>query len=73
MSTLVDGTYDIWTFLSMGYVLVSEKRYKKKLVKSMADAPQATRISTEFVALLINEAKHIKVRINGIESHMQML
>ena len=73
MSTLVDGTYDIWTFSSMGYVLVSDKRYKKESIKSRANTPQATRIFTEFVELLIKEAEQNKLRINGIECHMQVL
>lgn len=34
---------------------------------------RATRISTDSVALLLKEAEHIKVRLDGLESHMQGL
>lgn len=69
--TLVDATYDTRTFSSMGYKLVKETWYKES-IQTRADTPRATRISRDF-ALLFKEAVYIKVRFDGLESHMQVL
>ncbi|KAG5577878.1 hypothetical protein H5410_058012 [Solanum commersonii] len=66
--TLIDATYDTRTFSSMRYVFANDKWYKKESVQS-----RATRISVDSVALLLKEAEHIKVRLAGLESHMQVI
>ncbi|KAH0712803.1 hypothetical protein KY290_008378 [Solanum tuberosum] len=71
--TLIDATYDTRIFSSMGYVLVNDKWYKKESVQSRADTPRAIRISADFSALLLKEAEHIKVRLAGLESHIQVI
>ncbi|KAG5595055.1 hypothetical protein H5410_036287 [Solanum commersonii] len=57
----------------MGYVLINNKWYKKESGQQRADAPKVTRISADSAALLLQEADVIKVRLDGLESHMQVL
>ncbi|KAK4728754.1 hypothetical protein R3W88_021742 [Solanum pinnatisectum] len=71
--SLIDATYDTRTFSSMGYVLINDKWYRKESVQQRANAPKVTRISADLAALLLKEADLIKVRLDGLESHMQVL
>ncbi|KAH0658173.1 hypothetical protein KY289_026921 [Solanum tuberosum] len=72
MPALIDATYETGTFSSMGFVHVNDKWYEKESVQSRADTPRDTRISADSVVLLLKEAEHIKVRLDGLESHMQL-
>ncbi|KAH0719077.1 hypothetical protein KY290_012743 [Solanum tuberosum] len=56
-----------------GICLINNKWYKKEFVQQRADAPKVTRISVDSAALLLKEADLIKVRLDGLESHMQVL
>ena len=72
-TTLIDASYDTRTFSSMGYVFVNEKWYKKESIHTRTETPQATHIFDCSTTLHIKKADHIKVKINGFNSHVQVI
>ncbi|TMW84198.1 hypothetical protein EJD97_025637 [Solanum chilense] len=68
--TFIDAACDTQIFLSMDYVLMNEKWYKKESVQSRSDIPWATRISADSATLLLKEAGHINVRLDGLECYV---
>ncbi|KAG5581745.1 hypothetical protein H5410_052372 [Solanum commersonii] len=66
----IDSFVDLSEYMS---VLI-DATYDTHTFSSMrADTPKATRISVDYVALFLKEAEHIKVRLVGLETHMQVL
>uniref|UniRef100_M1DGR1 Uncharacterized protein n=1 Tax=Solanum tuberosum TaxID=4113 RepID=M1DGR1_SOLTU len=70
---VIDVTYDTRTFSIMGYVLIDNKWHKKESAKARAKALKASCISDDSTAILLKEAKNIKVHLDGLESYMQVL
>lgn len=54
-------------------MLINEDWYKKQTVQSKAETPRVTRISADSTTLLFKEDENIKVRVDGLKSHMQVL
>lgn len=46
---------------------VKDKRVKKKSVKARAENPKSTKISTDSVAILIQENNELKTQLLGVE------
>ena len=72
-STFIVAMYDTPTISSMDYVFINKKWYQKKFVQSRAETPRDTRISVESTTLLLKEAAHIRISLDGLESYMQVL
>lgn len=71
--TFDHATYDTQTFSSMDYMLIQKKLHYKESVQSRADTPWDTRISVDSAELLLKEAEHIRISLDGLESIMQIL
>ncbi|KAL3332595.1 hypothetical protein AABB24_032924 [Solanum stoloniferum] len=68
---VINATYDLRTFSSMGYIEVGNMWVKKDFVQEMADTAKPIKISAESAALLLKESDELKTRIlveRGLET-----